>query len=175
MIKKWYKEYRREKMGERKYWEKQGAIIGQNFSCIGKINMSSEPYLIEIGDNVRFSSDCKIVTHDGAVHVLRNQMGEYKDADIFGKVKIGNNVFIGMDSILLPGTEIGDNCIIAAGSVVKTKVPANMVYGGIPAKKICTIDEYREKNKDRIVHTKSLDQNMKRKYIESNLIKNEKR
>ena len=170
MIKACWKEYRRRKIGEKAFWEQQGARIGQNFSCIGKINMGSEPYLIKIGDNVRFSSDCKIVTHDGAVHVLRNQITEWKDADLFGKVTIGNNVFIGMSSILLPGTEIGDNCIIAAGSIVKTRVPSNTVFGGVPARKICNLDEYKAKNKDKIVHTKFLDKVKKKEFIEKNIL-----
>lgn len=128
MIKALLKKYRRATIGEKAFWEKQGASIGKNFSCIGKLNMGSEPYLVKIGNNVRFSSDCKIVTHDGAIHVLRNQIKELEDADLFGKITIGNNVFIGMNSILLPGTEIGDNCIIAAGSIVKTKVPSNTIF-----------------------------------------------
>ena len=58
---------------------------------------------------------------------------------------IGNNVFIGMRSIILQGTNIGDNVIIGAGSVVSGKVESNSVYAGNPAKKICSLEEHKNK------------------------------
>ena len=62
-----------------------------------------------------------------------------------GKVVIGNNCFVGFHSIILKNTTIGDNCIIAAGAVVKGNVPSNTVWGGCPAKQICTIEEFYQK------------------------------
>lgn len=58
---------------------------------------------------------------------------------------IGNNVFIGMRSIILQGANIGDNVIIGAGSVVSGKVESNSVYAGNPAKKICSLEEHKNK------------------------------
>lgn len=64
-----------------------------------------------------------------------------------GIVEIGNNVFIGADSIVLCNTRIGDNVIIGAGSVVTKDVPSNSVYAGNPAKLVCTFEEYQKKHR----------------------------
>lgn len=81
-----------------------------------------------------------------------------------GIVTIGNNVFIGVNSIVLKDTIIGDNVIIGAGSVISGNVESNSVYAGVPAKKICSLDEYVEKLKKR-----SLDMCKKNvEYIQNN-------
>lgn len=59
-----------------------------------------------------------------------------------GRVTIGNNVFIGMDSIITAGVQIGDNVIIGTGSVVTKNCESNSVYAGCPAKKIMSLDEF---------------------------------
>ena len=64
-----------------------------------------------------------------------------------GRVNIGNNVFIGAESVVLPNVTIGDNVVIGANSTVTKDIPSNSVYAGNPAKFICTIDEYIETNK----------------------------
>lgn len=63
-------------------------------------------------------------------------------------VKIGNNVFIGMNTIILKGVNIGSNVIIGAGSVVTKDIPDNVVAAGNPCRPIMTIDEYREKKEE---------------------------
>ena len=70
----------------------------------------------------------------------------YPNFDIFGKIKIGNFVHIGERSLIMPGVEIGDNVLVAAGSVVTKSIPCNTVVGGNPAKIICTIDDYFNRN-----------------------------
>lgn len=92
---------------------------------------STEPYLIEIGDNVAIAYGTNLVTHDGGIWCLRN---EFTGGDIFGKIKIGNNVFIGMNCTILPNTIIGSNCIVGAGSVLRGKYPDDCVIIGNPAK-----------------------------------------
>jgi len=97
---------------------KVAKIVGVNFgsNCrFGSKSFGSEPYLIYIGDNFRTSSGVKFITHDGSVHVLRNLYKELRDIDLFKKIEIHNNVFIGLDCIILPGTKIGDNVIVGAG------------------------------------------------------------
>lgn len=132
-----------------KYYRFLGVNIGKNCSFVGRnISVSSEPYLITIGDNVRISFDVCFVTHDGGTHVLRNK---YPNSAIYGKIKVGNNVFIGVRSIIMPGVVIEDNCIIGAGSIVTKKCESNGVYAGVPAKRICSIEEYESKNKDFLI------------------------
>lgn len=141
-----------------------GMSVGDNFTVTGIVHYSSEPYLISLGDNVRISDNVNFVTHDGGMHVIR----QYKNipADSFGKIKIGNNVFIGMGSIILPNVIVGNNVIIGAGSVVTKNIPSNSVACGVPAKVIETIDEYYEKNKKNIDLTKNLSPQEKKKYLQ---------
>ena len=128
------------------YYRYLGATIGKNCSFVGRnISLSSEPYLINIGNNVRVSFDVAFVTHDGGTHILRNK---YPNASLYGKIIVGDNVFIGARSIILPNVTIGNNCIIAAGSVVTKDVKDGDIVGGVPAKVISNIDKYEQKHKD---------------------------
>lgn len=123
---------------------KNGLIIGSGTRIISPVNFGSEPYLISIGNHVTVSSNVSFITHDGGTWVIR-QWESYKDIKKFGKIVIGDNVFIGLGSIILPGVTIGKNVIVGAGSVVNKNIPDNSVYGGVPARKICDIKEYAEK------------------------------
>ncbi|MDC4955191.1 acyltransferase [Acinetobacter baumannii] len=147
------------------YAKKVGVKIGVNCK-LGTKEFGSEPYLISIGDNFYSSSNIQFVTHDGSVNVLRNIFPEHKNADFFGQIKIGNNVFIGYGCIILPNTIIEDNVVIGAGSVVKGKLLKNSVYAGVPARYICSINEYRNKIKANLFPTKGLNYTEKKKFIE---------
>lgn len=105
------------------------------------------------------------MTHDGGLHVLRNKK-LCENADYFGKIKIGNNVFIGWNTIIMPDVEIGDDCIIGCGCVVTRNIPSGCVAVGCPARVIETIEEYYYKNKDNYDFTKSMSSEEKRKYLE---------
>lgn len=107
----------------------------------------SSPGLIEIGDNVSITADVSILTHDFCSSVFRNKYYDYVPAR--SKVKIGNNVYIGQKVIILRGVTIGDNVIIGAGSVVTKDIPSDSVAAGVPAKVICSIDEYYRKRKSK--------------------------
>jgi acetyltransferase-like isoleucine patch superfamily enzyme len=111
------------------YLRKKGVKIGRNCK-VHTVSFSTEPYLVEIGDNVRITSGTEFITHDGAVHVFNREIG----GGIFGKIKIGDNVFIGTSCIILLNTTIGTNCIVGAGSVVRGQFPDNSVIVGNPAK-----------------------------------------
>lgn len=113
-----------------KYWRKKGMKIGQK-CYINNVSFSTEPYLIEIGDHVAVAAGTDFITHDGAIWCFREKL---ENADIFGLIKIGNNVFIGNNCTILPNTFVGDNCIIGAGSVLRGKFPENSVIIGNPAK-----------------------------------------
>lgn len=98
-------------------------IIGDNTS-INSNNMIACHERIEIGDNVQLSPNVQIYDHD---HDFRTEKGISEMKYRTSPIEIGNNVWIGANSIILRGTKIGDNCIIAAGSVVKGIIPNNSV------------------------------------------------
>lgn len=118
-----------------RYWRNQGMRIGKN-CLINNVNFASEPYLIEIGDHVAVAAGTDFITHDGAVWCFRDEL---RNADVFGKIKIGNNVFIGNNCTILPNTIIGDNSIVGAGSTVRGQFPDNSVIIGNPAKVVLSM------------------------------------
>ena len=67
---------------------------------------------------------------------------------------------------------MGDNCILGAGSVLSSSVPDNSVFAGVPAKFICTIEEYGEKEiKNNVIYPRELEKNRSNldQYIKENL------
>ena len=122
----------------------RGLKVGKDVIFIEAPKFGSEPYLIEIGDRTKITANCTFINHDGAMYVIRST-DKYSDARNFGRIKIGKNCFIGNNCTLLPGVEMGDNCILGAGSVLNSSMPSNSVYAGVPAKFICTIEEYGDK------------------------------
>lgn len=101
--------------------------------------------MLKIGNNVKLTEGVKILTHDFSWCVT-SQIDGIVTGNI-GSVNIGNNVFIGMNSIITKDVTIGDNVIIGAGSVVTKDCDDDSVYAGVPAKKIMTIKEYYIKRK----------------------------
>lgn len=148
---------RLKKIFRRKFYslEKQarlaGVILGEN-NFIASEFWSSEPYLISVGHNSQITEGVKVFTHGGAGAVRRF----YPKFDTFGRVKIGNYVYIGAHSLIMPGVTIGNNVLIAAGSVVTKSIPDNVVVAGNPAKLICSIEKYIEKNQEFNLNTKGL-------------------
>ncbi len=122
----------------------RGLKVGKNLYVQGIPNFGSEPFLIEIGDNVTIAENVGFINHGGDARVTK-RIEKFKDGRNFGRIKIGNNTFIGKGSILMPGVSVGNNCIVGSLSIVSSSVPDNSVYAGIPAKFICTIDEYGER------------------------------
>lgn len=116
---------------------KQGVSIGENTS-IQKVSFGSEPYLVSIGKNCQITDGVKFFTHGGA-HIFRQQCSRF---DYFGKIIIGDNVYIGNNVLLMPGVTIGNNVMIGAGSVVSKSIPDNCVVAGVPARVIRDIDSY---------------------------------
>lgn len=122
----------------------QGMKVGENLYVQGIPNFGSEPFLIEMGDNVTIAEGVSFINHGGDGRVTK-RIEKYKDGRTFGRIKIGNNTFIGKGAILLPGVSIGSNCIVGSLSVVSSSIPDNTIYAGAPAKFICTIEQYGEK------------------------------
>lgn len=138
------------------YARSLGVKIGNECRLInikpGFGTFGSEPYLITIGNHVTITANVQFVTHDGGVWVFRL---DDPAIDLFGEIVIEDNVFIGYGALVMPCVHIGSNCVVGAGSVVTKNVPSNVVVAGVPAKIICTIDDYKEsvlKQCDRIKH-----------------------
>lgn len=146
------------------YYRKLGVKIGEGSEIYSRVNFGSEPYLVTLGDNVRVTAGVQFITHDGGIWVLR-KMGLLENADIFGQIKVGDNVHIGINSIIMPNVAIGSNCIIGCGAVVTKDIPDNSIAVGVPARVIKTIEEYFEKNKKRVDFTKNLNSEAKKAYL----------
>lgn len=101
-----------------------GTEIGEHTVFGTKTDMFF-PDHIKVGDNCIIAGESKILAHE-----FLN--GEYRK----GRVKIGDNVVIGQDSIVLPGVTIGDNATVGAGSVVTRDVEPDTKVAGNPARKI---------------------------------------
>lgn len=122
----------------------QGMKVGKNFKRLhGVILDPGHCWLIEIGNNVTMAPRVHILCHDASTKQFLNYTK-------IGRVTIGNNVFIGAESVVLPNVTIGDNVIIGANSTVTKDVPSNFVVAGSPARLICTLDEYLEKERNRM-------------------------
>ncbi len=120
--------------------------IGQRVMIMNR-KVPLYPELISIGDNVWMASGVQFITHD-VTHFMLNGLDEnVRYQEKIGCIEVGNNVFIGADTSVLYDVRIGSNVIIAAGSVVTKDIPDNTVFGGVPARFICSFDEYFEKRK----------------------------
>lgn len=119
--------------------KRRGMVFGKNFNVQkGCILDDSHCFLISFGDNVTIAPNVHILAHDASTKIFTNYTK-------IGKVVVGNNVFIGANTVILPGVTIEDNIIIGAGSVVTKSLSENYIYAGNPAKKIMTLDEYLKK------------------------------
>lgn len=139
----------------------KGLKVGKNVRFVEVPEFGTEPFLIEIGDETTFSNNVRFVNHDGGQNAL-HFFEKYKDVRTFGRIKIGKQCLIGADTILMPGIEIQDNCILGAGSILTTSMPAGTVYAGVPAKFICTIEEYGDKLlQNNVMYPRHLEENRK--------------
>ncbi|GAB3025467.1 hypothetical protein GCM10027051_32750 [Niabella terrae] len=160
MIQKIFRLFKKQFDTSLKYARSLGVKVGNN-CWIGDVSFGSEPYLVTLGNHVQITSGVRFFTHGGG-WVLRLQQPDF---DSFGKIIVGNNVYIGSCSLIMPGVSIGDNVIIAAGSVVTKSVPDNCIIGGNPAVIIGDFDNYREKMQKYNLKTKGLNPAQKRKKI----------
>lgn len=150
------------------YLRKRGVRIGVNCNISKDANFGSEPWLIKIGNNVRITKGVDFITHDGGVWTLR-KMGLLEEEDvIYGRIVIEDNCNISWNTTIMPGVIIHKNCITAAGSVVTKDIPEGVVVGGIPARKIETVEEYYDKVKSKVVPTYSLSEVEKLSYLKRN-------
>ncbi|PID91649.1 MAG: acetyltransferase [Bacteroidetes bacterium] len=122
-----------DKSGSKKriaYLRRQGMQIGER-CLLNTMSFSTEPYLVRIGDHCAIANGTVFLTHDGGIRCFRE---DFPKDDLFARIEIGNNVFIGANCTVLPGTVVGENCIVGAGSVLRGTYPRDSVIFGNPAK-----------------------------------------
>lgn len=100
----------------------RGLEIGVNVHILDSYIDPLYPFLIRTGDNVTITSSA-LITHDASMKAILGKA-------LIGRINIGNNVFIGYGSIILPDTTIGNNVVIGAGSVISRDIPDNCVVVG---------------------------------------------
>ncbi|MCM1234943.1 MAG: acyltransferase [Ruminococcus flavefaciens] len=148
------------------YLRKKGVKIGLGCNIAKSANFGLEPWLISIGNNVRITHNVQFITHDGGLWTLR-KMGLIGDKEVrYGNISIGDNCNISWNVVIMPNVHIGSNCVIGAGAVVTKDVPPGEVWGGIPAKRIESIEEYFDKIKSDTVPTFGMGNDDKRRYLE---------
>lgn len=127
-----------------RYFRKCGMKIGEGCNICCNI-LTPESFLIEIGNNVTISAYVVFVTHDNSINKVDSSC-----PNLYGKIKIGSNCFIGERATLMYGVELCDNVIVASGSVVAHSFnKERIIIGGNPAKIIGTWDDFIAKNKDK--------------------------
>ena len=129
-----------------------GLQIGKDCHVMGECIIDpGHCWLITIGDRVTLAPRVHILAHDAST---KRMLGY----TLIGKVSIGNDVFIGAGSIVLPNVTIGNNVIIGAGSVVTHYIPDNSVAIGNPAKVITTYQDYQRKREYQLANTAVFDE-----------------
>ena len=109
----------------------------------------SRPWLLKIGEYTKITHHCIILTHDYSLSVLRRVYREWIGEGAV--TSIGSNCFIGMGTVILMGSKIGNNVIVGAGSVVHGEIPDNVVVAGNPAKIICSLDDHYRRRKEKTI------------------------
>lgn len=105
-----------------------GGECGKSFVGQQVIFDSEHPENIEIGDYCAVIMRCILLNTHYVV-----PRGKYHDYE-YGKIKIGNNVFLGANTIITKSVTIGDNVIVGAGSIVTKDIPSNEIWAGVPAR-----------------------------------------
>ena len=150
------------------YLRKKGIFghIGENVTIMDrKIPLYAK--LIRIGNNVRVASNVTFATHDITHTMLNCKFGETRYQETVGCIEIKDNVFVGTNVTIMNNVRIGPDAIVAAGAVVTKDVPAGTVVGGVPARVICTMDEYLARKENAYpVSMKPVRQNVSKELVD---------
>jgi acetyltransferase-like isoleucine patch superfamily enzyme len=130
-----------------KYARSIGVKLGENVTFYGASPgmFSTEPWLISIGNDVHITNGVRFLTHDGGTLIVQDEVHGFV---LTGDIAVGDNTYIGIDTVILPGVSIGSNCIIGARSVVTKDIPDGIVAAGVPARAISTKEKYTDKVRD---------------------------
>ena len=119
---------------------------------------------------MRVTNHVQFITHDGGCWVVRNTQDSLKNCDLISPIKIGNNVHIGINSIIMPGITIGNNVIIGCGAIVTKDIPSNSVAAGVPCRVIRSLEEYIHNHK--FLEIKHLSDFEKKQFLMTKFSKN---
>ena len=123
---------------------RRGLVVGKNFKRLNQVIIDdSHTWLIEIGDDVTLAPRVHLLAHDAST---KTALGYTK----IGRVSIGNRVFIGAGTVVLPGVTIGNDVIVGANSTVTHDLPDGVVAAGCPARVIGTTETYLDKERARM-------------------------
>jgi acetyltransferase-like isoleucine patch superfamily enzyme len=123
------------------YARYKGVRVGEGCR-VYTTKFGTEPFLISIGNNVTITQGVVFLTHDGSTWLFRDEKGR---RFLYNSIEIGSNVFIGVNSIVMPGVIIGDNVIVGAGSVITKSIPSDKIVAGNPARIIGEFNLYKSK------------------------------
>ncbi|MCO6147554.1 DapH/DapD/GlmU-related protein [Flavobacterium sp. NRK1] len=145
--------------------KKKGLTVGNNFHMQeGCIIDGAHSNHIVIGNDVSLAPNVHILAHDASTWW-------FLEHTRIMNTTIGNKVFIGAGSIIMPGVTIGNEVIIGAGSVVTKNVPDNCVYAGNPAKFLMHTNEYIDRERAKMNAENTFDES----YSESQNVSTEKK
>lgn len=165
LMKVYYCKIKKDKVA---YARRVGVRMGKNCQILAKVPecFGTEPYLVKCGDHVDITSGVSFLTHEGGMWCYRGLKVSESEMALYKPIVVGNNVMIGVDSLIMPGVHIGDNVIIAGHSVVTKDVPSNTIVAGVPAKPISSMDKFVEKlSHEELLPIKSLSPKEKQKYL----------
>jgi acetyltransferase-like isoleucine patch superfamily enzyme len=149
-----------------RYLRLQGARIGQGCDLLNNEGFGSEPWLIELGDRVTLAEGVRLITHDGSSRLFRHHIPKSsRYGNRFGTIRIRNDCFVGTNAIILPDVSIGPYSIVGAGSVVTKDVPPYTVVAGVPAKPICSLEEYIASYQQKMIPTMAEDRETLRREL----------
>jgi len=153
------------------YLRHLGARIGKDCDILNTVkNFGTEPWLIDIGRRVTLAEGVLLYTHDGANRVFRDRLpNSSRWGNRFGTICILDNCFIGANSIIMPGVQIGPNSIVGAGSVVVNDVPPQTVVAGVPAQPISSLDDYIERYQRKMIPIESTNRQALRRELTQRL------
>jgi acetyltransferase-like isoleucine patch superfamily enzyme len=116
---------------------------------------------ITIEDKVLIAANVKLITN--------NHDPYERDILTCRPILIKEGAWVGAGATILPGITVGKYAIVGSDSVVTKDIPSNSVAVGIPAKVIETIDEYYNKNKNKVIYTNNMNNEEKKIYILKNM------
>jgi len=124
----------------------RGLVVGRNLKILPGATIDwSHCWFVKIGDDVTLAPGVRLIAHDAS---MKMHLGYAR----IGKIEIGDRVFIGAGSIVLPGVSIGSDTVIGAGSVVSRSIPGGMVACGNPARVMGTTSGWLDRKRAEMIN-----------------------